>query len=90
MRNPSPPTSLAGPGKLRHLPNFFPGPAHGAQRRRLGRAARTAGLKNDAELRHWMRARPDDPLGRRVQFTSADQVNDELLDILARALDQNT
>ena len=108
--------------------------------------ARTAGLKNDAGLRHWMRAtstasrvmrstpsrgscslhsprrkfaqvtrttntavdvalrldaaaggrlealkaRADDPFGRRVRLTTVDQVDEELLEILARALDQNS
>ncbi|MHA7290551.1 hypothetical protein ACX80V_12995 [Arthrobacter sp. MDT3-24] len=100
--------------------------------------ARSAGLKNDAELRHWMRdehgvtgyaqyavswelfgypdfmlrdadelidgqyinhpelrpiadaLRADDPFDRRVRLTAVDQVDDELLEILARALDQNT
>lgn len=37
-----------------------------------------------------LKTRADDPFGRRVRLTSVDQVDGELLDILARALDQNT
>jgi hypothetical protein len=88
--------------------------------------ARAAGLKNDAELRGWMRdehrvtgyaqyavswelfgypdfmlrdaggrlevlkSRAGDPFNRWVRLTAVDQVDGELLDILARALGQNT
>ncbi|WP_258061096.1 hypothetical protein [Arthrobacter sp. 4R501] len=37
-----------------------------------------------------LKARADDHFDRRVRLTSADQVDEELLEILARALDQNT
>jgi hypothetical protein len=37
-----------------------------------------------------LKARADDPFGRRVRLTSADQVDEELRAILARALDQHT
>ncbi|WP_268760641.1 hypothetical protein [Arthrobacter sp. Soil762] len=37
-----------------------------------------------------LKARADDPFGRRVRLTSVDQVDEELLKILAKALDQNT
>ncbi|QDG64903.1 hypothetical protein NIBR502772_00600 [Pseudarthrobacter sp. NIBRBAC000502772] len=37
-----------------------------------------------------LKARADDPFDRRVRLTSVDQVDEELLEILARALDQNT
>jgi hypothetical protein len=37
-----------------------------------------------------LKARSDDPFDRRVRLTSVDQVDDELLEILAKALDQNT
>nr|WP_246223404.1 DUF5655 domain-containing protein [Pseudarthrobacter psychrotolerans] len=37
-----------------------------------------------------LKARADDPFHRRVRLTSVDQVDEELLEILARALDQNT
>ncbi len=37
-----------------------------------------------------VRTRPDDPFTRRVRLASPEQVDDELLGILATALDQNT
>lgn len=37
-----------------------------------------------------LKARADDPFDRRVRLTAVDQVDEELLEILARALDQNT
>jgi hypothetical protein len=37
-----------------------------------------------------VRTRPDDPFTFRVRLVSPEQVDDELLGILARALDQNT
>jgi hypothetical protein len=37
-----------------------------------------------------LKTRADDPFGRRVRLTSVDQLDGELLDILTRALDQNT
>jgi hypothetical protein len=37
-----------------------------------------------------VKARPDDPFGHRVRLTSPDQVDAELLAILAAALEQNT
>jgi hypothetical protein len=101
--------------------------------------ARTAGMRNDAQLRDWMReehgitgyaqysvswelfgypdfmlrdadelmdaqyaghrglrpiaeairVRADDPFDRRVRLTAADQVDEDILDVLAAALDQN-
>jgi hypothetical protein len=36
-----------------------------------------------------IRVRADDPFDRRVRLTAADQVDEDLLDVLAAALDQN-
>ncbi|WP_426988546.1 hypothetical protein [Pseudarthrobacter sp. Y6] len=36
-----------------------------------------------------LKVRSDDPFDRCVRLTSVDQVNEELLEILAKALDQN-
>jgi hypothetical protein len=36
-----------------------------------------------------IRVRADDPFDRRVRLTGADQVDEDLLDVLAAALDQN-
>lgn len=37
-----------------------------------------------------LKTRSDDPFDRRVRLTSVDQVDEELLEVLAKALDQNT
>jgi hypothetical protein len=37
-----------------------------------------------------IRVRADDPFDRRVRLTAADQVDEDLLDVLAAALDQNS
>jgi hypothetical protein len=68
-------------------------------RRKFAQVTRTTNTAVDVALRlaapaegrlEAVKTRADDPFGRRVRLTSTDQVDDELLDILARALDQNT
>ena len=67
-------------------------------RRKFAQVTRTTNTAVDVALRldaraegrvEALKARADDPFGRRVRLTSADQVDEELLDILALALDQN-
>lgn len=51
----------------------------------------TAGLGAAAAGRlEPLKARPGDPFNRRVRLTSVNQVDEEVFDLLARALDQNT
>jgi hypothetical protein len=68
-------------------------------RRKFAQLTRTTNSAVDVALRldapaggrvEALKTRADDPFGRRVRLTSVDQVDGELLDILARALDQNT
>lgn len=68
-------------------------------RRKFAQVTRTTNTAVDVALRldapaegrvEALKARPDDPFGRRVRLTSADQVNEDLLEILVRTLDQNT
>lgn len=70
-----------------------------SHRRKFAQLTRTTNTAVDVALRldapakgrlEAVKTRTDDPFGRRVRLTSTDQVDDELLDILARALDQNT
>jgi hypothetical protein len=68
-------------------------------RRKFAQVTRTTNRAVDVSLRldaaaqgrlEALKTRPDDPFDRRVRLTSVDQVDGELLDILAAALDQNT
>ncbi|MDR6416490.1 DUF5655 domain-containing protein [Pseudarthrobacter sulfonivorans] len=68
-------------------------------RRKFAQVTRTTNTAVDVALRldapaegrvEALKARADDPFVRRVRLTSAEQVDGELLDILALALDQNT
>lgn len=68
-------------------------------RRKFAQVTRTTNTAVDVTLRldapaerriETVKARADDPFTRRVRLTSADQVDDELLDILAVALEQNS
>ncbi|MFY9633242.1 MAG: DUF5655 domain-containing protein, partial [Cellulosimicrobium cellulans] len=68
-------------------------------RRKFAQLTRTTNSAVDVALRldapaggrvEALKTRADDPFGCRVRLTSVDQVDGELLDILARALDQNT
>ena len=68
-------------------------------RRKFAQVTRTTNTAVDVALRFdaaaggrldALTARNDDPFDRRVRLTSVDQVDDELLDILAQALVQNT
>jgi hypothetical protein len=68
-------------------------------RRKFAQVTRTTNTAVDVAMRldssaegrvEALKARADDPFSRRVRLTAAAQVDEELLDILARALDQNT
>ena len=59
------------------------GAGEGARDGATGRAGAGSRLEK-------VRARPDDPFTVRVRLTGADQVDEELLGILAKALDQNS
>lgn len=68
-------------------------------RRKFAQVTRTTNRAVDVTLRldaaaqgrlEALKTRADDPFDRRVRITSLDQVDGELLDILAQALDQNT
>jgi hypothetical protein len=68
-------------------------------RRKFAQVTRTTNTAVDVALRldapaegrvDALKARADDPFDRRVRLTAAEQVDGELLDILALALDQNT
>ena len=68
-------------------------------RRKFAQVTRTTNTAVDVALRldaaaggrlDALKARSDDPFDRRVRLTSVDQVDDELLEILAKALEQNT
>ncbi|WP_426228318.1 DUF5655 domain-containing protein [Pseudarthrobacter sp. DSP2-3-2b1] len=68
-------------------------------RRKFAQVTRTTNTAVDVTLRldaaaqgrlEALKTRADDAFGRRVRLTSLDQVDGELLDILAQALDQNT
>jgi len=68
-------------------------------RRKFAQVTRTTNTAVDVTLRldapaesriETVKTRSDDPFTRRVRLTSADQVDDELLDILAVALEQNS
>jgi hypothetical protein len=68
-------------------------------RRKFAQVTRTTITAVDVALRldapaegrvEALKARADDPFVRRVRLTSAEQVDGELLDILALALEQNT
>ncbi len=67
-------------------------------RRKFAQVTRTTNTAVDVALRldaaaggrlEALKVRSDDPFDRRVRLTSVDQVDEELLEILARALDQN-
>jgi hypothetical protein len=71
---------------------------HGA-RRKFAQITRTTNTAVDVTLRldapaegriETVKTRADDPFTRRLRLTSADQVDDGLLDILAVALEQNS
>ncbi|TLM71179.1 DUF5655 domain-containing protein [Pseudarthrobacter sp. NamB4] len=68
-------------------------------RRKFAQVTRTTNTAVDVTLRldvpaegriEAVKTRADDPFTRKVRLTSPDQVDDELLDILAAALEQNT
>ena len=68
-------------------------------RRKFAQVTRTSKTAVDVALRldapaegriETVRTRADDPFTRKVRLTSADQVDDELLDILVAALEQNS
>lgn len=68
-------------------------------RRKFAQVTRTTNTAVDVTLRlgvpaegrlESVRTRADDPFTRRVRITSAEQVDDELLEILALALEQNS
>ncbi|TLM83070.1 DUF5655 domain-containing protein [Pseudarthrobacter sp. NamE5] len=68
-------------------------------RRKFAQVTRTTNTAVDVALRldvpaegriEAVKTRADDPFIRKVRLTSPDQVDDELLDILAAALEQNT
>jgi hypothetical protein len=68
-------------------------------RRKFAQVTRTTNSAVDVTLRldapaegriEAAKTRADDPFTRRVRLTSCDQVDDELLDILAGALEQNS
>jgi Domain of unknown function (DUF5655) len=68
-------------------------------RRKFAQVTRTTNTAVDLTLRldapaegriETVKTRADDPFTRRVRLTSADQVDAELLDILAVALEQNS
>jgi hypothetical protein len=68
-------------------------------RRKFAQVTRTTNTAVDVTLRldapaegrtETAKTRADDPFTRRVRLTSTDQVDDELLDILAVALEQNS
>ncbi|MCO4275711.1 DUF5655 domain-containing protein [Pseudarthrobacter cellobiosi] len=68
-------------------------------RRKFAQVTRTTNTAVDVALRldaaaggrlEALKARTDDRFDRRVRLTSVDQVDEELLEVLARALDQNT
>ncbi|MGF9650185.1 DUF5655 domain-containing protein [Pseudarthrobacter oxydans] len=68
-------------------------------RRKFAQVTRTTTTAVDVTLRldapaegriETVKTRADDPFTRRVRLTSADQVDDELLDILSVALEQNS
>jgi Domain of unknown function (DUF5655) len=70
-----------------------------SRRRKFGQVTRTTNTAVDVALRldapaegriETARARAADPFTRRVRLTSVEQVDDELLDILAVALEQNS
>lgn len=68
-------------------------------RRKFAQVTRTTNTAVDVTLRldapaegrvEAVRTRADDPFTRKVRLTSVDQVNDEMLDILVTALEQNS
>ncbi len=68
-------------------------------RRKFAQVTRTTNTAVDVALRldaaaggrlDALKARPDDPYDRRVRLTSVDPVDDELRELLAKALDLNT
>lgn len=68
-------------------------------RRKFAQVTRTTNTAVDVTLRldappggriETARARADDPFTRRVRLTSAEQVDDQMLDILGAALEQNS
>jgi hypothetical protein len=69
-----------------------------SRRRKFAQVTRTTNTAVDVTLRldaaaegriETVRTRADDPFTRRVRLTSAEQVDDELLEILTLALEQN-
>jgi hypothetical protein len=70
-----------------------------SKRRKFAQVTRTTNTAVDVTLRldapadgriEAVKTRADDPFSRRVRLTSEEQVDDALLDILARALEQNS